>query len=344
MGHGIIPACAGSTGHNAGYALRSRDHPRMCGEHVDPDNPESDPMGSSPHVRGALKCGFAAVPGLRIIPACAGSTGVVLMRFFPNGIIPACAGSTKRLSSTEMPFRDHPRMCGEHLDAGSEQKPCPGSSPHVRGARHILLLSCLRIGIIPACAGSTRRAPLISPPRWDHPRMCGEHFSCASIFDISPGSSPHVRGARTGGCGCDVVRGIIPACAGSTPSTSLVTCAFWDHPRMCGEHYARLKQKAFGLGSSPHVRGALDLEFANFRLRGIIPACAGSTCLSDFERSVFGDHPRMCGEHYYRFSQLEPHAGSSPHVRGALVLRGAVQPIRGIIPACAGSTYGLASI
>ena len=55
----------------------------MCGEHVDPDNPESDPMGSSPHVRGALKCGFAAVPGLRIIPACAGSTGVVLMRFFP---------------------------------------------------------------------------------------------------------------------------------------------------------------------------------------------------------------------------------------------------------------------
>ena len=85
-------------------------------------------------MRGALKCGFAAVPGLRIIPACAGSTGVVLMRFFPNGIIPACAGSTKRFSSTEMPFRDHPRMCGEHLDAGSEQKPCPGSSPHVRGA------------------------------------------------------------------------------------------------------------------------------------------------------------------------------------------------------------------
>ena len=36
MGHGIIPACAGSTGHNAGYALRSRDHPRMCGEHSYP--------------------------------------------------------------------------------------------------------------------------------------------------------------------------------------------------------------------------------------------------------------------------------------------------------------------
>ena len=106
----------------------------MCGEHRSIVGIGVACQGSSPHVRGALKCGFAAVPGLRIIPACAGSTGVVLMRFFPNGIIPACAGSTKRFSSTEMPFRDHPRMCGEHLDAGSEQKPCPGSSPHVRGA------------------------------------------------------------------------------------------------------------------------------------------------------------------------------------------------------------------
>ena len=147
----------------------------MCGEHVDPDNPESDPMGSSPHVRGALKCGFAAVPGLRIIPACAGSTGVVLMRFFPNGIIPACAGSTKRFSSTEMPFRDHPRMCGEHLDAGSEQKPCPGSSPHVRGAPCPFCEHMNGKGIIPACAGSTSDTTRLTPGAWDHPRMCGEH-------------------------------------------------------------------------------------------------------------------------------------------------------------------------
>ena len=77
------------------------------------------------------------------------------MRFFPNGIIPACAGSTKRFSSTEMPFRDHPRMCGEHLDAGSEQKPCPGSSPHVRGAHVAWRVEWLYWGIIPACAGST---------------------------------------------------------------------------------------------------------------------------------------------------------------------------------------------
>ena len=188
----------------------------MCGEHVDPDNPESDPMGSSPHVRGALKCGFAAVPGLRIIPACAGSTGVVLMRFFPNGIIPACAGSTKRFSSTEMPFRDHPRMCGEHLDAGSEQKPCPGSSPHVRGALLRLLIAATIGGIIPACAGSTSRKPEAKEFQRDHPRMCGEHGIDVCFIDEAQGSSPHVRGAPDDGLLRHLHEGIIPACAGST--------------------------------------------------------------------------------------------------------------------------------
>ncbi len=188
----------------------------MCGEHVDPDNPESDPMGSSPHVRGALKCGFAAVPGLRIIPACAGSTGVVLMRFFPNGIIPACAGSTKRFSSTEMPFRDHPRMCGEHLDAGSEQKPCPGSSPHVRGALRSGRIGGQDRGIIPACAGSTLTLLAAGECSGDHPRMCGEHQPPSVLKTTEPGSSPHVRGALEERGEVLLPPGIIPACAGST--------------------------------------------------------------------------------------------------------------------------------
>ena len=32
--HGIIPACAGSTDHDFRFPARSRDHPRMCGEHA----------------------------------------------------------------------------------------------------------------------------------------------------------------------------------------------------------------------------------------------------------------------------------------------------------------------
>ena len=77
------------------------------------------------------------------------------MRFFPNGIIPACAGSTKRFSSTEMPFRDHPRMCGEHLHAFEHILRDEGSSPHVRGALNSGVENKPPLGIIPACAGST---------------------------------------------------------------------------------------------------------------------------------------------------------------------------------------------
>ena len=66
-------------------------------------------------------------------------------------------------------------MCGEHLDAGSEQKPCPGSSPHVRGALLRLLIAATIGGIIPACAGSTSRADYPQVGERDHPRMCGEH-------------------------------------------------------------------------------------------------------------------------------------------------------------------------
>ena len=77
------------------------------------------------------------------------------MRFFPNGIIPACAGSTKRFSTTEMPFRDHPRMCGEHVVERRSRRGFKGSSPHVRGAQVGEVAHGVHRGIIPACAGST---------------------------------------------------------------------------------------------------------------------------------------------------------------------------------------------
>ena len=87
-------------------------------------------------------------------------------------------------------------MCGEHLDAGSEQKPCPGSSPHVRGALLRLLIAATIGGIIPACAGSTSRKPEAKEFQRDHPRMCGEHTGNAPSVISAKGSSPHVRGAR----------------------------------------------------------------------------------------------------------------------------------------------------
>ena len=91
----IIPACAGSTASRSRWSLRSRDHPRMCGEHTIKHLSEFLSEGSSPHVRGA-----------HVTKTC---------KNLAHGIIPACAGSTFRISDGGPPARDHPRMCGEHV-------------------------------------------------------------------------------------------------------------------------------------------------------------------------------------------------------------------------------------
>ena len=52
---GIIPACAGSTRSVSSTSNRTRDHPRMCGEHSLDATVRVEAEGSSPHVRGALR-------------------------------------------------------------------------------------------------------------------------------------------------------------------------------------------------------------------------------------------------------------------------------------------------
>ena len=71
---------------------------------------------------------------------------------------------------------------------------------------------------------------------------------------------------------------------------------------------------------------------------GIIPACAGNTCLDIALFVVHWDHPRVCGEHWKVPTSIFCSWGSSPRVRGTL--EGADIHILqlGIIPACAGNT------
>ena len=229
----------------------------MCGEHQNASRLSHGPLGSSPHVRGALRPSATIGLGCGIIPACAGST-LFCHRFFGR-------------------FRDHPRMCGEHRICCQSCKISTGSSPHVRGALVQDFLQGLSTGIIPACAGSTVSWRIRRPPCRDHPRMCGEHNRGSSFGQSHKGSSPHVRGARQA---CDDAlqeSGIIPACAGSTPTATRPSREPRDHPRMCGEHFNCEEVALMRVGSSPHVRGAhLDRRLPR-RESGIIPACAGST-------------------------------------------------------------------
>ena len=72
--------------------------------------------------------------------------------------------------------------------------------------------------------------------------------------------------------------------------------------------------------------------------RGIIPADAGSTSDKPADDTGQTDHPRGCGEHFVRSSNLSDPGGSSPRMRGAPHYGVHRLTGHGIIPADAGST------
>ena len=175
------------------------------------------------------------------------------------------------------PSWDHPRIRGEHFAMTIDRNAAMGSSPHTRGAR-ILARSVRKwLGIIPAYAGSTIKLNNFCEDAGDHPRIRGEHVSWLCKMHTKTGSSPHTRGARQAHAARRVVRGIIPAYAGSTMTARI--------------------EESFKQGSSPHTRGARDEDRRHRLHRGIIPAYAGSTRPLSRACSNGWDHPRIRGEH-----------------------------------------------
>ena len=168
--------------------------------------------------------------------------------------------------------------------------------------------------------------------------MRGEHGLFSLRLVKESGSSPHARRALPFLNSLQYIRGIIPACAGSTPRMSSRRLARRDHPRMRGEHEVQGGRRLTARGSSPHARGALSESRPVPRPTGIIPACAGSTAQDPLFQPCSGDHPRMRGEHKAQAVDGYFQTGSSPHARGALRQVHARRRREGIIPACAGST------
>ena len=107
---------------------------------------------------------------------------------------------------------------------------------------------------------------------------------------------------------------------------------------MRGEHGSCTRSVNPEGGSSPHARGARGDSVHGDVVVRIIPACAGSTCLSSFLAAYHPDHPRMRGEHERPEQHRAHQAGSSPHARGARERLGRAVVRPRIIPACAGST------
>ena len=176
-----------------------RDHPRIRGEHESQEDYDAFVQGSSPHTRGTPMTPLT-VWGLR-------------------GIIPAYAGSTQARRRRRCHSWDHPRIRGEHIIGGGPAGLTAGSSPHTRGARLRRAQRCGAPGIIPAYAGSTAACINQSEVSWDHPRIRGEHAAMTLDVYADLGSSPHTRGAQVGQAENVGFLRIIPAYAGSTPSS-----------------------------------------------------------------------------------------------------------------------------
>ena len=276
--------------------------------------------GSSPRVRGKRAPGALQGRSVRLIPARAGKTRLR-------------AGEAVRLPA-------HPRACGENRNFPEYRPKRLGSSPRVRGKPRRRPRKRVPPRLIPARAGKTRPGTCATLRRAAHPRACGENPVPAIATEVAAGSSPRVRG-KPGADRAALGRGrLIPARAGKTSRQLSRHTNGRAHPRACGENVFWATSALLCLGSSPRVRGKLQ-ELDPGRARrglipacagkttggggtpppgGLIPACAGKTQVPDCAVAGEGAHPRACGENSTRSRHPARASGSSPRVRGKLVL------------------------
>ena len=95
----IIPARAGPTFLGCGDLGEHADHPRACGANELPVGDAADTHGSSPRVRGQLACRPRQLSKIRIIPARAGPTTGIHLRYEKKcGSSPRVRGQPQRAS------------------------------------------------------------------------------------------------------------------------------------------------------------------------------------------------------------------------------------------------------
>ena len=201
--------------------------------------------GSSPRVRGKRRSRRIDGPRPRLIPACAGKTALMF--------------------DATTPTRAHPRVCGENADSAAGGGGEEGSSPRVRGKRRRRHQRRHQRRLIPACAGKTTVVHEHITGNRAHPRVCGENRPRTRAICALPGSSPRVRGKRTGTPAPLPLSRLIPACAGKTSHVTAPRDERRAHPRVCGENIGAPLTIVWFAGSSPRVRGKQTLHVPSLR-------------------------------------------------------------------------------
>ena len=238
-------------------SCRRRNHPRSCGDHFAHIATALSAWGSSPLVRGP--------------PSNVYKYGIM------EGGIPARAGTTNALMIDYVEARGHPHSCGDHDVMPDLRDGDVGSSPLVRGPHQLAHLVGAVVGVIPARAGTTGAQARPHRVVGGHPRSCGDHISVPGPGTSAMGSSPLVRGPPRAESRPRLLRGVIPARAGTTKRGFARSSSLGGHPRSCGDHRCRWPASRCRTGSSPLVRGPRADWCMSTEDGGVIPARAGTT-------------------------------------------------------------------
>ena len=89
--------------------------------------------------------------------------------------------------------------------------------------------------------------------------------------------SPRIRGTLSKPPTGRTYHGLIPAHTGNTDAWQLTGFSTWAHPRAYGENNAYALRTGLIQGSSPRIRGKLELRGVPERFKGLIPAHTGNT-------------------------------------------------------------------
>ena len=231
----LIPARAGKTRAGGPRHRREWAHPRSRGENRSAGVHSMSASGSSPLARGKLMQVISALLPVRLIPARAGKTFTALEKI---AFTPA-----------------HPRSRGENLSNLGSVLSTSGSSPLARGKRRRKIRDCKSCRLIPARAGKTLARSAQESPRAAHPRSRGENLAPVTSVVGRAGSSPLARGKPRRRRAGRPQRGLIPARAGKTKSSSQERGSERAHPRSRGENGWRRCAPMWVPGSSPLARG-----------------------------------------------------------------------------------------
>ena len=191
-----------------------------------------------------------------------------------------------------------------------------GSPPRGRGKVQSSFLLPDIYGITPAWAGKSWSFTSVSAASEDHPRVGGEKWFIALLFEPCEGSPP--------------------AWAGKSLFCFAAAVPIQDHPRIGGEKFGAYAKIWNEWGSPPRGRGKAGSPATGSVSPGITPAWAGKSSPAACSAPLRTDHPRMGGEKSFSISSTYCATGSPPRRQGKANWHCVRRPALRITPAQAG--------